>query len=125
MKLEVGKSMGDRELPDYTPKTENVMLDEDRSIRYSYGQQYPSTFKLPDGRTAVDAWRGVDGKVWVKAWLREDHPNLDLLPTDAPRAVKSLYTADVQAKILRYQGEVFGHPVWIALKAWEKYERAE
>jgi len=111
-------------MPDYHPITEDVMLDEGRDIRFPYGQQRAHTFKLPDGRTAMDAWHGADGKVWVKAWRRADHPSLSLLPANAPRAVKALYTADGQATLLRFQGDAFNHPAVIAGKAWEKYVEA-
>jgi hypothetical protein len=52
-----------------------------------------------------------------KVWAREDHPNLRALPNGAPRAVKSLYTADGQLSYIRgdYDRAIK------AEQAWESY----
>jgi hypothetical protein len=105
-------------LPDWEPFTEEV---ENPCPPFSAGPwsqaaQFPPIQKLADGRIVVDWWVG-SGRVVAKAWRRADHPNISLLPWNAPRSVKTMYRADTQLAYLR--GDVSAAEK--AMDAWEQY----
>lgn len=107
-------------LPDYSPKTEVVEALGAGKGRFSYGQTFHPIVKAPDGRLVVDVWVRPGGKTMVRLWRREDHPNLSVLPVNAPRKVKALYRADGQLAYLR-SSEYWTNPLKLAIEAWEEY----
>ena len=104
-------------LPNYAPVTRIVVLAHDRDFKeWPQSAQFPPIEKMADGGLMVDRCHYPD-RVEAKVWDRADHPNARLLPVDAPRAVRHLYSASGQLAYLRGDYEQANR----ALFAWEKY----
>ena len=110
-------------MPSYKPQTEVVEAPWAGDGTFSSGQLRHPIVKSSDGRLAVDVW--VDGgKTKARVWRKEDHPNLEKLPENAPRKVKALYRADGQLAHLRGTGDYWTEPAKLAQDAWDEYVAA-
>lgn len=89
----------------------------DGYITLEYSTTYPPMAKLPDGRLIVDQLVTPYGTL-VKIWSNSDHPLIDQLPPDCPRAVRNLYRKAHQMYCLR------GTDALPGIKAAEAAERA-
>ena len=105
-------------MPDCEPITETIPAPPSfRHEEWGPNSQFPPIQKMPDGRLIVDWWTSKDGMIMCKIWTRADHPNMATLPEDAPRAVRTVYTADIQLAMLRGTNE----QALAAMDAWERY----
>lgn len=124
-------------LPDFSPETREAHFEDPKWAK-PWGGVAPPLHKLPNGELVVDwaryrkeapdaeaflkerypDWQQDPkaGFVIAKVWRKADHPNMRLLPKNAPRAVKALYRADVQLALLR--GSYDTEP---AFEAWAAY----
>jgi len=133
------------ELPDYTPVgvkwIKAPWLWKSRKI--PVGTTYPPIKKYKEflvldeyrskplininkdeGRLRI--WFQIQGGMNLKIWKKEDHPNLKLLPENAPRAVKKLYYADYQLAYLRMTDCLsYLNDADLARKKWTEFNRVK
>lgn len=67
-------------------------------------------------------WICIPGRLKLKVWKKEDHPNMKLLPDNVPRLVKRLYDQSFQLAYLRMTDcSSFIEAICLAEEAWKKY----
>jgi hypothetical protein len=104
-------------MPDYTPVIRIVALPVDMPFKeWPQSSPFPPIEKMEDGGILIDRCHYPD-HVRAKVWDRADHPNAGLLPENAPKIVKHLFTAAGQLALLRGDYEM----AIKAMMAWEKY----
>lgn len=88
--------------------------------RLEVSMTYPHSRKLPDGSMLISACRMLDNSYEIMTLDVKDHPNIKLLPEDAPKAVRAMYTASNQLAFARATSCDFDKTN-AAKNAWRKY----
>ena len=92
--------MGRKIIPSYIPIVDEI----EEPVGFAaveYMSVKPPLIKIPDGRIVVNYWKSRNGKFITQVWGNCDHPNISLLPHDAPKEVIELYRKPQQLAYLR------------------------
>ena len=87
----------------------------------------PKMVRLDGDRVAIDVCAQFGTGLLSSAWVIDyvDHPFLDAIPVNAPRAVKSIYKKEVRLKHARATDWLVVAEDWAkAYKAWGKFRAA-